>query len=282
MIVFINGVNGTMRKHMTILARIGGIPCLALMVMGAATGKPDAPNPVTEPDAKRYADCMTLIRDKPEQAYRMATTWGKEGGGHPARHCAAVAMIDMGMPHEAARRLEDLANGVSRDATGNKGVKNDAMRSNLLAQAASAWMIAAKPKAAYALQTKAMKLRPRDVELLIDRSISLAGMGMYWEAIDDLNHALEIGPGRIEALVFRASAYRRVQSPELATEDIERALGIDPTHPGALLESGNIRIDAGDKDGARRDWIKILRLAPWSHPAETARRNLEKIDVKTK
>ncbi|MEE2970468.1 MAG: hypothetical protein VX741_10090, partial [Pseudomonadota bacterium] len=114
------------------------------------------------------------------------------------------------------------------------------------------------------------------------RSISLAGLGRYWQAIDDLNRAIDIDPGRTEAFVFRVSAWRRVKSPELATEDIERALRIDPTHPGALVESGNIRIDSGDKDGARRDWMKIIRLAPWSASAETARRNLEKIDVKLK
>jgi tetratricopeptide (TPR) repeat protein len=237
--------------------------------MAAAPKKADEKN-----NSKRYTECMTLIQDKPEQAYRMASTWGKEGGGHPARHCAAAAMIGMGMPAEAAQRLEDLARNMKPEKA--------AMRGNLLAQAANAWMIAAKPEAAYALQTKALDLRPRDVELLIDRSISLASVGKYWQAIDDLNRALEIHPGRTEALVFRASAYRLVKSPELATEDIERALGIDPTHPGALLESGNIRIAAGDKDGARRDWMKIIRRAPWSASAETARRNLEKIDVKIK
>lgn len=258
-----------MMGHMNSLTRAFGILCLAALVAGAAPDKADEKR-----NSKRYADCMILARDKPERAYRMASTWGKEGGGHPARHCAAAAMIGMGMPAEAAQRLEDLANAVKPDKA--------AMRGNLLAQAAGAWMIAAKPQAAYALQTRALKLRPRDVELLIDRSISLAGLGRYWQAIDDLNRAIDIDPGRTEAFVFRASAWRRVKSPELATEDIERALRIDPTHPGALLESGNIRIDSGDKDGARRDWMKIIRLAPWSASAETARRSLEKIDVKLK
>lgn len=103
-----------------------------------------------------------------------------------------------------------------------------------------------------------------------------------WKAIDDLNNALDIDPARAQALVFRASAYRRVNSPELALADIQRALAIDPTHPGGFLERGNIRFEAGDRDSARRDWLKILRLAPWSPSAEAARLNLGKIDVKTK
>jgi tetratricopeptide (TPR) repeat protein len=224
--------------------------------------------------ARRYADCMTLAREKPEQGYRMASTWSSEGGGRAARHCAAAAMIGKGLPAEAARRLEDLAREVGKEKPG--------MRSDLLGQAASAWLIAGKPEAAFTIQTEALKLRPRDVEMLIDRSISLASLRKYWEAIDDLNRALDIDPRRAEALVFRASAYRRLNSMALAREDIARALKIDPTLPDGLLERGNIRLEAGDRDGARRDWMAIIRLAPWSAPAEAARRYLEKIDVKTK
>ncbi len=246
--------------------------CIVMFVMGgnlsAAGNKAD-----NKMNSQRYANCMTLVQSKPEEAFRMASTWTGEGGGHAARHCAAAAMIGMGQPAKAAQRLEKLAQDM--------GPKKSAMRGDLLGQAASAWMIAAKPRAAYALQTKALELRPRDVELLIDRSISLASVGKYWDAIDDLNNALDIRPSRTEALVFRASAYRRLKIPELATADIHRALEIDPTHPGGLLEQGYIRLEAGDGEGARRDWIKIIRLAPLSPSAKTARLNLEKFDAKS-
>ena len=114
-----------MMGHMNSLTRAFGILCLAALVAGAAPDKADEKR-----KPKRYADCMILARDKPERAYRMASTWGKEGGGHPARHCAAAAMIGMGMPAEAAQRLEDLAYAVKPDKA--------AMRGNLLAQAAGA------------------------------------------------------------------------------------------------------------------------------------------------
>ncbi len=259
---------------MVMIGRIAGALCLALLAIGATGAAKGEAKGGAKTDSLKYRNCMALVQEKPEEAYRMATTWTQEGGGRPARHCAAAAMVGMGMPAEAARRLEDLAR--------EKGIKKPGMRGNLLGQAASAWMIAGKPEAAYALQTRALKLRPRDVELLIDRSVSLASLKKWWEAIDDLNRALDIDPGRTQALVFRASAYRRLKQPELATDDIERALAIDPTHPDGLLESGNIRSEAGDRDGARHDWMKIIRMAPWSPSAETARRNLEKIDVKTR
>ncbi|NQU72726.1 MAG: tetratricopeptide repeat protein [Rhodospirillales bacterium] len=263
---------------MVMIGRIAGALCLALLVMGA-TGAANGEakrraNEGAKTESLKYQNCMALVQEKPEEAYRMASTWGEEGGGRPARHCAAAAMIGMGMPAEAAQRLEDLAR--------EKGLKKPGMRGNLLGQAASAWMIAGKPETAYALQTRALKLRPRDVELLIDRSVSLASLKKWWEAIDDLNQALDIDPGRTQALVFRASAYRRLKQPELAADDIERALAIDPTHLDGLLESGNIRSEAGDRDSARHDWMKIIKMAPWSPSAETARRNLEKIDVKSR
>jgi regulator of sirC expression with transglutaminase-like and TPR domain len=80
---------------------------------------------------------------------------------------------------------------------------------------------------------------------------------------------------------MRASAYRLVENAELAMADVERALALQPGHPGALLERGNLRRLIGDDDGARADWIKLLQTDPESIPADAARANLEKLDVKT-
>jgi hypothetical protein len=42
-----------------------------------------------------------------------------------------------------------------------------------------------------------------------------------------------------------------------------------------LLERGNIRRLEGDRDGARRDWEEVGRLAPGSPEDMAARANLE-------
>jgi hypothetical protein len=39
---------------------------------------------------------------------------------------------------------------------------------------------------------------------------------------------------------------------------------------------------AGETDGAREDWLKLIELHNGSPAAETAKRNLEKLDVKTR
>ena len=215
---------------------------------------------------------MALARKAPEKAYRSALGWRDRGGGDAARHCVAVALLGLGLYAEAAQRLEELAD--------NAKAKGVGLRGDLLGQAANAWLIAGKPDAAYAAQSAALDLNPNDAELLIDRSISLTSAGKYWEAIDDLNKALELESDRVDALVFRATAYRRLKSLDLADQDVSQALKIDPTQPDGLLERGLVRRGKGDRAGARRDWMKVLDVAPFSAAAEAARRNLERMDLK--
>ena len=105
-------------------------------------------------------------------------------------------------------------------------------------------------------------------------------MGDTWKAIDDLNRASELAPKNPFVYVYRATAYRYVDSLELATEDVNRALELDPDHPEALLEKGILARLKGDKAAARKTWLKLLDVAPDTIAAETARDNLEKMDVK--
>lgn len=220
--------------------------------------------------SKRYAKCMALARSDPDIGHKTAQAWLADGGGIAARHCTAVALLGLGYYADAARMLRRLANGEAARQTG--------FRFELLSQSANAWLIAGKPMTAHEVQTEALAVRPNDVELLIDRGISLASMAKYWQAIDDLNRALDIDPDRVDALIFRASAYRRLDTLELAEEDIGRALAIAPHHPEALLERGNIRRLKGDKRGARKDWFRVVESRPDSPEAAAARLNLERMD----
>ncbi len=221
---------------------------------------------------REYGDCLRQIERDAAGAFETANSWAERGGGFAARHCGALALLKLGQYDQAATRLEQLATDMTR---GEGDLTADA-----LAQAAQAWMMARKPDRAYAALTTAIKLRPRDVDLLIDRAIALAEAKNYWEAIDDLNHALEINPKRADAHVLRGSAYRYVDSLELAAEDLAAALAIDPRNPDALAERGIVRRLTNDPNGARQDWLTVLRSAPDSPAADVARENLAKLDVK--
>ena len=222
--------------------------------------------------AKDYADCMTLARSQPEQAFENATAWEGVGGAEAARHCAAVALLGLGHYGEAAGRLQALAEAVKGPQAG--------LRPGLLAQAGQAWMLAAEPLRAYAVQSAALKLEPENVELWIDRAVTLATAENYWEAIDDLNEAESLAPARADILIFRASAYRFVEANDLALEDVDRGLSLDPNNPEGLLERGILRRLKGDEAGARADWLKTLTVAPGSPAAQAAQANLEALDVK--
>ena len=221
---------------------------------------------------RRYTACMQLARKDAGQAQTAAAEWHAKGGGAAAMHCLSVALLSLGYYQQAAENMEALARG--------KHKLSAALRSDLYGQAGNAWSIAGKPARALRAQSAALKLRPDDADLLIDRGITLAGSARYWDALDDLNRALEIAPGRVEALVFRAAAWRRLDSLELAEEDIRRALRRAPENRDALLERGLIFEARGDFAAARADWLRVLEPAADGPLAEAARGYLERIDVK--
>jgi tetratricopeptide (TPR) repeat protein len=228
------------------------------------------PAPDTLDPAKTYRLCLDTARTFAEQGYEFAGKWLGLGGGEPARHCQAVAMLGLGQYTEAANRLVEIA---------QSSKQNNVVRAGLLAQAAQAWLLSEDATRAYATQSAALELVPGDATLLIDRATILAAAKNYWEAIDDLNAVLAKAPDHVEALAFRASAYRMVAADDLALEDAERAVSLDPNHLSGLLERGILYRLKGRDDEARRDWLRILQLAPQSDAAQAARANIERLDV---
>src|SRR5208282_3324954 len=105
-------------------ARGGGFRCCLVMLLPASTAAPAIaadPEPLAPPppsvsgaqtmppqsaeaDADPYARCMRLARQDPRNALRLAQSWSKRGGAHPADHCAAVAQIGLGKYKEGATR----------------------------------------------------------------------------------------------------------------------------------------------------------------------------------
>lgn len=247
---------------------------LALTLLGFAGAAP-AQTPAWQgrdlEESRIYSDCMSQARNDPEAALERAFAWRDLGGGDPARHCAAVALIGLERYEDAARRLEMLAQEISPE--------NLELRPALLAQAAQVWLLADQVARALAAQDAAVELAPGDAELRIERAITLATLDRLWDAVDDLNRALDLAPERVEALVLRASAYRRLEVPELARDDIARALALAPDDPSALLERGMLSRLAGDPAAAREDWLRVIALAEGRPPADAARAALADLDV---
>ena len=155
------------------------------------------------------------------------------------------------------------------------------LRAATLEQAGEAWIMADQPDQAKPVFDAALAYNARNPELLIDRAAAYALGGHYWEAIDDLNSALDIDPNNVTALIYRASAYRNAGGKdglELALADANKALQINPGESSGLLERGNILRLKGNAKGARADWEAVIKLAPDSPAGRDARNNLSHIN----
>ena len=249
------------------------LSALIAAVSAVGTGPAHAGETTREgADPARYAACMTLAREDPEAGFDSALTWEGLGGGNPARHCIAVALIGLGHHAEGASRLENLAETLTPSTL--------SLRSEILAQSGQAWLLAGNLERAHAVQSIALQFDPDNPELLVDRSITLASAENYGEALEDLNAAEGLAPDRVDILIYRASAYRFLDQEDLALKDVERALMLEPNNPFALLERGILRRLSGDDAGARADWLRVTTLAEEQPVADMARANLEKLDVK--
>ena len=263
------------------LRRLSMLTALSAGMIGAVTGSlvvapatalaQTASNATAQTQAAHeYEACLKLARLKPQDGFDSATQWAKKGGGEPAEHCVAVALIGLGDYTQAATKLDNMANN---SASGPDIV------AGFLGQAAQAWTMVNNLQFAWRDQTRALKLIDTDPSLWVDRAVTLGMAGQYWEAIDDLNKALDLDPKNVDALVYRGSAWRALKTYDLARADIDRALELQPNHLQAHLESGNLYRIAGDKKAARKDWLAVIELGDGTPAAKAARDNIEKMDV---
>ncbi|HLY58750.1 MAG TPA: hypothetical protein VKS60_24525 [Stellaceae bacterium] len=242
-----------------------GAAGLALAVTaGGALG--DSPE-----DARTYTDCMTAARQKPDDGFEMGSEWRDHGGGFPAEHCVAIALIGLRQYPEAAHRLETLAEGMVKEDPG--------LRAQVLSQAAEAWAEGGQPQAAESDLTEAIRLDPSSIQFLVSRSAVRAQRKDYRGAISDLNLAVGKGADGGDIYAYRAAAYRLMGDLKDAAADADRAVQRGATLPEAWLERANVRRLSGDSVGARQDWLQVIRLAPTSAAADAARQNLETLDV---
>jgi len=247
------------------------------VLMLAATAALSAPAAhATEDEALapsvQYEDCLLRVEAAPEEAYERAMSWAALDGGAPAEHCAAVALVALGQYVEAGKRLEALANRLAR--SGEPDLSLDA-----LAQAGNAWLLAGDLERAYAVQTTALEQVPDDVELRVDRAVTLAAAANYGDALADLDRALALAPGRPDILIYRASARRYLGDMTAALEDVEQALALDPDNPEGLLERGILRRLQDDLAGARDDWQRAATLAEGLPTGDAAQANIAKLEL---
>ena len=252
------------------MRRVAGILglCVGWALFGVA---PALAREVKIDHQAEYGACLALAVEAPAEAYRSGLQWFKAGGGLPARHCVAVALVGLGDHEAAATRFETLADELATDRT--------ELRAAMLGHAGQAWLLAGRPVRASQVQDAAISLKPGDPTLFVDRAVSLMTSYRYTAAIADLDQALVLAPDFPDAYLYRASAKRYSNDIGGAWVDISDALALAPGLPAALLERGILSQLDGDRDRARDDWLAVIEATPDSAEANAARARIEAMDV---
>lgn len=230
----------------------------------AAVGAERAPS-----DSAHYRICLSAANLDPAAALNDAERWAKSGGGVPAQHCAALALVNLKRYTEAGTRLDQIA--------AERGVPDLSFRAALYDQAGNAWLLAGDGARAAESFQAALALSAGDADLFADLARAQAMRHDWHEADLDLNAALQLQPRRADLLVLRASARRALQHYAEANADIELALKLRPGDGNALVERGLLRKELGDLGGAKRDFEAALKTASGETAAQ-AKENLEALN----
>lgn len=242
------------------------IVCMGLPTLTHAATADDPPA-----DGDRYQQCIDKAKDDPDQAFEDALEWRDLGGGPPAEHCIAMALLELGYAEDAASRLDALAR---RSDAGTPE-----QRSDLLMQAGDAWLLAKRGRLADETFSAALMLTPRKADVWAARSRARAMEEDWQMAVSDLDAAITFDNTNAEFYVLRSAARKALGQDALAREDIDTALLYDANNADALAERGMMRFDIGDTNGARQDWVKVLNTAPESAAADVARLGIERMEV---
>lgn len=183
-------------------------------------------------DSARLQACITKIDSAPLEAFEDGLVWRSQSGGIFAEHCLALARIANGDIGGGASRLAALAS--APDAGDGD------QRALLLAKAANAWLMIDEFDPALRALNAALILKPSEVDLLIDRARTFAGLSQWAKAQEDLTVALSKRPADGLILRLRAEAYLQQANYNAAEQDVTEALRLSPRDIDGYVMRGRV------------------------------------------
>ena len=151
-------------------------------------------------NADQYQKCLDLIVVDASEAFEAGSVWRDQGGGAPARHCIALALMELGHYGEGATRLEKLAS--------DPGAGSTSLRMQILSQAGNGWLLEGQARRAIAAFSSGINLGKEDkrvatTTLMFDRARSYSLIDQWGPAFQDLTEVLAINPRNLSALILR-------------------------------------------------------------------------------
>ena len=216
----------------------------------------------TPADPASYEACVALVESDAASALDMAKTLKRQRGDAEAggTHCEALALMQLGRPAEAGDAFFNLAERLLR--------AEDALRSDIYAQAGDAWVLADEYDLAIRAYDNAIARMPDQAGFYEGRARVKALAGKWEGARDDAAEALARDPNFPAAMLIRSAASRTLGNPRAALADASHAVELNPHSLNALLERGLVHMALGDKASAWGDWSNVVRYAK-----ETGREN---------
>jgi tetratricopeptide (TPR) repeat protein len=107
----------------------------------------------------------------------------------------------------------------------------------------------------------ALKLNDTLYQLYVDRGYILLKLGRFEDAVESLSKALSMESVAVTHLL-RASAYSKLNKPDLEFADYNKAIEIDPNNAIAYNNRGIYLLKNGDKTGALNNFNKAIELNP--------------------
>ena len=111
---------------------------------------------------------------------------------------------------------------------------------------------------------RAIELKPDYTEVYDNRGIAKHDLGDYTGAIANYNRAIELKPDYMEAYYNRGNVNLSWDRYSEAIVDYDRAIELNPDYAKAYNNRGVTYDSLGDKEKARRDFLKARKLAEQS------------------
>ncbi len=225
-----------MRHLRTIIPTLAVTICIA----GPATAGP-------------YDDCVALAGADPLRAEVEAQRWTQAGGGTPARHCRALALLARG----AGRRAAELMVAIAADDR----TLPDQVRADLLIEAGEIYLGLGELDLGRGVAARALLLGRESGAALALSARLKAAEGDWRGVVNDLDGALAQGSEPDAGLlVLRARARVHLGQLVAARADLSRARDIPPNLASDWLERGALEAATDAADAARAAWLRAIEL----------------------
>jgi tetratricopeptide (TPR) repeat protein len=126
-----------------------------------------------------------------------------------------------------------------------------------------------------ALRASAEKA-PKDAQVRIQLGNLYFDAERYQDAATWYEAALALEPANANLSTDLGVSYYYLNQPDRALEQFDRSLRLDPNHAKTMLNQGIVKaFGKQDLPGAVAAWEKLIRVAPTSPEAQTAKRALQ-------